>query len=311
MSIVVLNPLFFILIDHIGLMVKISTSGLAKKRGRNGAELFKGLEMAGWITREEKGWGLTDQGRALGGEYKESAQYGRYIVWPEKIDIPDGQGEMNGSKYLSATNVGEHYGFSNRRINAILSELGWIVKGLKGWEVTNQGKKQGGIQSENSKSGVPYVKWPEQILTSKSLQATIADLKGEKHAEPKPVEQCTESFREKFPAKFRATDGHMVRSKAEMLIDNWLYMAELVHAYERKLPISEDVYSDFYVPAGRVYIEYWGYENDPKYLARKAKKQQIYQTEGLSLIELNDEDVMNLDDILPRVLLKHGVKVSF
>jgi len=33
-----------------------------------------------------------------------------------------------------------------------------------------------------------------------------------------------------------------------MIIDNWLYMAEIVHAYERKLPIEEDVYSDFLHP---------------------------------------------------------------
>lgn len=51
-----------------------------------------------------------------------------------------------------------------------------------------------------------------------------------------------DGFREKFPATHRAADGHMVRSRAEMLIDNWLYMAEIVHAYERKLPIEEDVY---------------------------------------------------------------------
>tara|TARA_R110000787_G_scaffold55239_2_gene127641 strand:- start:5078 stop:5230 length:153 start_codon:yes stop_codon:yes gene_type:complete len=36
-----------------------------------------------------------------------------------------------------------------------------------------------------------------------------------------------------------------------MLIDNWLYMAETVHAYERKLPIEEDVYCDFYIPTRR------------------------------------------------------------
>ncbi|MGI9276924.1 MAG: hypothetical protein ACR2PT_19020 [Endozoicomonas sp.] len=117
-----------------------------------------------------------------------------------------------------------------------------------------------------------------------------------------------EGFRDKFPAKLRTADGHMVRSKAEMLIDNWLYMAEIVHAYERKLPIEEDVYCDFYIPTGKVYIEYWGYENDEKYLNRKEKKLQIYKKYGFSLIELNDEDVKNLDDILPRLLLKFGVQ---
>ena len=116
------------------------------------------------------------------------------------------------------------------------------------------------------------------------------------------------SFREKFEAKHRSADGHFVRSKAEMLIDNWLYMAEIVHAYERKLPIEEDVYSDFYIPTGKVYVEYWGYENDQKYLARKQKKIEIYKKYGFNLIELNDKEVQNLDDFLPRLLLKYGVQ---
>jgi len=115
-------------------------------------------------------------------------------------------------------------------------------------------------------------------------------------------------FREKFEAKHRATDGHFVRSKAEMLIDNWLYMTEIVHAYERKLPVEENVYCDFYIPTGKVYIEYWGYENDSKYLSRKKEKISIYEKYGFNLIELNDEDVQNLDGILPRLLLKYGVQ---
>jgi len=92
------------------------------------------------------------------------------------------------------------------------------------------------------------------------------------------------------------------------LIDNWLYMAEIVHAYERKLPIEEEVYCDFYIPTGKVYIEYWGYENDQKYLARKKQKIELYKKYGFNLIELEDKDVQNLDDILPRLLLKHGVQ---
>ncbi|WP_226036714.1 hypothetical protein [Aquibacillus saliphilus] len=76
-------------------------------------------------------------------------------------------------------------------------------------------------------------------------------------------------------AKHRSADGHYVRSRAEMLIDNWLYMSEIVHAYERKLPIEEDVYTDFYLPVGKVYIEYWGLEDEPK-MRRESKKNYEY-----------------------------------
>ena len=194
-------------------------------------------------------------------------------------------------------------------MNFILSEIGWIEKGLKGWKVTIQGEKQGGVQAEDPRSGILFVRWQEKILESKTLLETISQVKGtQENTQDKENPSQKVDFREKFEAKHRSADGHFVRSKAEMLIDNWLYMAEIVHAYERKLPIEEDVYSDFYIPTGKVYIEYWGYENDEKYLARKKKKIEIYKKYGFNLIELNDKDVQNLDDVLPRMLLKYGVQ---
>lgn len=65
-------------------------------------------------------------------------------------------------------------------------------------------------------------------------------------------------------------------------------MSEIVHAFERKLPVEEDVYCDFYLPVGKVYIEFWGLENDEKYKERKQEKIKIYQKYGFNLIELND-----------------------
>jgi len=207
---------------------------------------------------------------------------------------------------ITATVIGKHFDLSSKKMNYILSELGWIKRGLKGWLITEQGKKLGAIQGEDSRSGVPYAKWPESILNLKALIDSIDNLKGVE--KPKTDSDKADSFRHKFEAKHRATDGHFVRSKAEMLVDNWLYMAEIVHAYERKLPIEEEVYCDFYIPTGKVYIEFWGYDNDAKYLARKQKKQAIYQKYNFNLIELTDEEVLNLDDILPRLLLKFGVQ---
>jgi hypothetical protein len=85
-------------------------------------------------------------------------------------------------------------------------------------------------------------------------------------------------------------------------------MARLVHVYEKRLPVQEELYSDFFIPDGDVYIEYWGYENEKKYLARKKKKQEIYSKYGFNLIELDDVDIKNLDDILPRKLFEYGKK---
>ena len=46
-----------------------------------------------------------------------------------------------------------------------------------------------------------------------------------------------------------------------------------------------------------------------KYLERKKKKLELYNKYELKFIELNDNDIMNLDDYLPKKLLKFGIKV--
>jgi len=292
-------------------MKLLSTTALAKTLGAVPKELFAKLLKLEFITKEADAWQLTDKGKAEGGEYKESKQYGKYIVWPEDMELSIEPSSKPQDKSLTATAIGKHFELSANKANFIFSEIGWINKSLKGWNVTIQGQKQGGVQAEDFRTGVPYVRWPESILQSKTLLETIAHVKGTVDIKPNvnDVKGNQEvGFREKFLAKHRSADGHFVRSKAEMLIDNWLYMAEIVHAYERKLPIEEDVYCDFYIPTGKVYIEYWGYENDKKYLARKEKKISIYKKYGFNLIELNDKEVQNLDDLLPKMLLKYGVQ---
>lgn len=291
---------------------KISTSALAKSRSISGKELFSQLEACSFIKREENEWKLLPSGESAGGQYVEHPKYGKYIAWPEDISLDAvklSTPKLTISKYVTATVIGKEFNLSANRMNSILSELGWINKALKGWVITASGKSAGGEQKEDFRSGVPYVVWPESIVENKALKTTISEVQGEASSE-EAQEEADENpgFRDKFEAKLRTTDGHYVRSKAEMLIDNWLYMAEIVHAYERKLPIEEEVYCDFYIPTGKVYIEYWGYENDSKYLHRKAKKQEIYKKYGFKLIELEDKDVQNLDDVLPRLLLKHGVQ---
>ncbi len=294
-------------------MKKISTTSLSKTLGIPTKELFAKLLEQRFIAKEGDNWLLTEKGKSLGGEYRESKQYGKYIVWPDNLNVGDSPNEAtknNSGKLITSTSIGKHFELLANKINDIFSELGWLKKGLKGCLVTEQGKKLGGIQVKDKKSGIPFVLWPEAITQSKSLNEMIEHVKGTIQENQNAAQKTTEEigFREKYEAKHRAVDGHFVRSKAEMLIDNWLYMAEIVHAYERKLPIEEDVYCDFYIPTGKVYIEYWGYENDQKYLARKKQKIELYKKYGFNLIELEDKDVQNLDDILPRLLLKHGVQ---
>ena len=83
-----------------------------------------------------------------------------------------------------------------------------------------------------------------------------------------------------------------------------------MHAYERKIPnIDEDILCDFYIPTGRVFIEYWGMD-DEKYLAKKKWKLEIYKKNSIDLIELTEKDVANLDDSLAAKLRKYQVLIE-
>jgi len=104
---------------------------------------------------------------------------------------------------------------------------------------------------------------------------------------------------------FKTEDGHYVRSKAECIIDNWLYNRNLAHAYERRVPIEEEILCDFYVPLADCYLEYWGLEESEDYQKRKEKKVTTYHKHGLRLIGIRDKDVQQLDDALPRRLRQY------
>lgn len=292
----------------------VSTSQLAKKNGLVAKDLFESFRAEGYIVRQNDAWALTEKGKAAFGQYKESQKYGRYIVWPENLAIPMNLGSRHAvtdeTATLSATALGNHFNIPARQINTILSELGWAKKHLKGWHVTELGRRIGGWQRENSKTGIPYVTWTKGIVHNENLIKTVQEVTGTGilvvPEDDVPSDSNVSTFRSTVP-KQRTADGHYVRSRAEMLIDNWLYMAEIVHAYERRLPVEEEVYCDFYLPVGKVYIEFWGMESDPKYAARKEQKKEIYQKYALNLVELNDDDIVNLDDVLPKLLLKHGI----
>ena len=63
-------------------------------------------------------------------------------------------------------------------------------------------------------------------------------------------------------------------------------MAGVVHAYERPLPISKQVISDFYLPSGKVYIQFWGTDSAPIAEDKRIETRETYEEHGFSLIEL-------------------------
>jgi len=293
-----------------------STTALSKTLGIEPSELFILLQKLNWILRKDEKWILTDEGKTIGGVIKKDEKFGEYIVWPGTIPLEKIKSLLVEANHnlLKVSEIGAKFNTSPQKMNLIISELGWIEKDDKrGWLITKLGKIVGGKQKEYTDSSKFYVLWPESITENKALLESLI----ENHIidEPKILKTNTKidnkesNFRDKFPATHRTSDGHNVRSRAEVIIDNYLYNNQIIHAYERKVPIDEEMYADFYIPMGKkVYIEFWGKEGDEQYDIRKNKKIEIYKKNGLNLIELNDEDLTKIDDVLPGRLRKYEIE---
>ena len=302
-------------------MEYISTSILAKNLKVDWKKLFQYLSENNLVTKKDGAWILTKAGEKNGGKYTITDKGEQYITWPVNmtIDIKDpifSEKDLSQKSYgmLTATKIAEHFKITAQRLNLILSEIGWIEKQIEGWAVTPFGKKLGAKEIEHFKTGIHFVVWPKNILENKILHNLCEPLKAEEEADTaikkqKEEETKIDKFRSDLPGTYRTKDGHWVRSRAEVIIDDALYYYGIPHAYERKIPVEENIYSDFYLPQQKVYIEFWGYENNPKYLKRKEVKQEIYKKYDLNLIELNDNHIKNLDDHLPRFLLQYGIRV--
>ncbi|EEX94630.1 hypothetical protein VIOR3934_20681 [Vibrio orientalis CIP 102891 = ATCC 33934] len=283
---------------------KISTTALAKLRSLEAKELFNELKTAGYINRSEDGWVLTELGSKFGGEYVNHTKFGQFIVWPENLLIDS---DATSGKTLSATQIGQRFSLNAKKINQLLQELGWIEKAEDGWHITASGLTVGGYQREDKESGQKFAVWHDSIVRNKRLRQSVVEFSGQ-DAEAHATDKSISSFRQKFEAKHRTLDGHYVRSKGELIIDNWLYMNGVVHAYDRQLPIEQDVLSDFYLPSGKVYLQYWGSDTGEVSEAERQSIRQVYEQHNFALIEVMPEEVSQLDDVLPARLKAFGIK---
>lgn len=283
---------------------KISTTALAKQREMDVKALFNELKVAGYINRSDDGWVLTELGIKFGGEYINHAKFGQFIVWPSNLLIDS---SATSGKTLSATQIGQRFSLSAKKINQLLQELGWIAKVEEGWLVTASGLTVGGYQREDKERDQHFVVWHDSIVRNKRLKQSVVEFSGQ-DAQAHATDKSLSSFRQKFEAKHRTLDGHYVRSKGELIIDNWLYMNGVVHAYDRQLPIEQDVLSDFYLPTGKVYLQFWGDDSGTTPVKQQDKIRAIYQAHNFSLIEVVPEEIDKLDEVLPAKLKRYGIK---
>ena len=90
-------------------------------------------------------------------------------------------------------------------------------------------------------------------------------------------------------SRFKCLDGHVVRSKGELIIDNYLHLNGIRHIYEKTININgKPIKYDWYLPEGKLYIEYWGYHGK-EYEARKKEKMRLYEKANLRLVSIENE----------------------
>lgn len=135
------------------------------------------------------------------------------------------------------------------------------------------------------------------------------------------ITNCTdvELLSDDYEGRYTCKDGHIVKSKSERDIDNYLFEHGISHAYEKELSygreINEVLHPDFFLPnylgnGKDVYIEHWGFnENNFQYTQTKKFKMSIYKKSGITLVCTYEKtDSEKIDSVLDRKLNKKFIK---
>lgn len=289
---------------------KLSTSALARKLNIPVQQLFTILKDFGWIQHLGDNWTLTPKGEFEGGSYHTSRRYGSYIVWPEALDQHPLLQAIESNQRITAAAMGRYFPrLHTRQINRALAELGLQQHSILGWELTRLGRSWGGLQEESSASGAFYVTWPHEFIDNPVVHRELC-----LQSEQVPAQAAEKLEPDLFMASgeivnaCRGVDGHHLRSSLQTSVCNWLYLAQLAHAFQRALPIEELIYADFYLPSGNIYVDCWDAETPVGELSGKFRKRELYKELDLRHLEINVGDSDKLDEILGRGLLSFGIR---
>lgn len=269
----------------------LSTSALAKLLDKESKEIFVLLRAGGWIIKTDNQWQLTEKGKFEGGIYVTHPKYGTYIAWPESVRehpllafLPEAT--------LTATQLGHQLGISARLVNALLAEQGFIVRYVRGWRITPQGKVIGGSELISEPSGIPYVVWPETLLQEVTFLKNVQQL---------TAETLTVNT---------SLDGRPVHSLQQLRVYNWLYLSGIRFATNYPLRLIGDLQqADIFLPETRLYLELWSAEADANRLAQLLARQAWYEQQHIIFCDLHEHELEAIENKLTRVLLDAGVAV--
>lgn len=314
----------------------LSTSALAKRLKLPIQQLFVTLRDYGWIERHEKGWVLTGKGELHGGDYQNSQRFGRYIVWPESLMEHPLITAIESNQRITPGGMRRYYShLSIRQINRTLSELGLQRPTTRGLEITALGEKFGGRQDREEEHDLWVVSWPHEIVDNPVVHRelnrlvsdgveTVAepvDQQADAHetssnSEAQPTGPMDDLFAhsedrgpatDDAPARRRTLDGRYVETLLQLRVSDWLYEAQLAYARNRRLPLDEPLWADFYVPKAGLYIECWERDVPTSELTRRLRTREACRELGLEYQEVAAADMERIDDLLSQRLASLGV----
>jgi hypothetical protein len=290
---------------------------------------YKNLSFMGYVEQKGNRWRLTKKGQEAGGF---CASKSEEILWKNLIkDYPEikslHEGKVGKSK--STPQIANMFACIPNAVENILHNMDLIIKNneCEGWRLTEKGRKNGGEERSKvtaSNQTFYWTLWPYYVYENKLFKEKIEYYAFKEHKKVYDKEEVDILIRGNVPENV-TDDGHYVRSKAELIIDNFLFKNRIFHIYEKSLSGNDNSYCDFYLPDYDLYIEYWGFKDGDekkedlsdkkrkeiaKYLIRKAEKLEIYHKNGIRLLELEDQHLKSVNDSLPRLLLTYGVKIK-
>ena len=113
----------------------------------------------------------------------------------------------------------------------------------------------------------------------------------------KEIKKLKESYSNAY--EYICKDGHVVKSKSERNIDDYLFDHHIRHVYEKDIRIDEQthIHPDFYLPDQDAYIEHWGFgKENALYTKQKEFKLDYYRRTKKTLIcTYEDSDSRNIE----------------
>lgn len=261
----------------------LSTTALAKQLHKEAKELFVLLARAHWMIKVDDRWQLTEKGKFEGGVYLHHPKFGDYVAWPESV-LTHGIWQSLPEAPLTVSQLGHKFGLPARLLNLLLADLGWQTKGLKGWQITDNGRARGGQQHRAEDSAIPFVMWPESLETLPELMNAVMALQ-----------------------VGAGLDGRHYHDAVEGRLGTWLYLLGVTFALRRTVGGSPLAVS-FYLPVEQVFIQCWPSAASSRDLVDKLAMQDWLK--GRRVVEFDAEavgSVSDLDHWLPGKLLLQGV----